>query len=76
MREKVKKFFCLFILVAILLVNSPVEAKEIDEKSNPSISMYSEQIKVYYRYYGEGVQKRIWSVTYGYWLTNWIWVDL
>lgn len=32
----------------------------------------AEEVKWYFRIYNGHGQKRLWSVTYGYWLTDWI----
>lgn len=35
----------------------------------------TEEVKWYFRIYNGVVQRRLWSVTYGYWLTDWIDVE-
>lgn len=34
----------------------------------------TEQTEWYYRIYNGNIEKRLWSITYGKWLTDWIYV--
>lgn len=47
---------------------------KIDTQKTVGITLYSEETKWYYRIVNGKLQKRLWSLTYKKWLTNWIWV--
>lgn len=78
---KIKKYF-IFLTTAIvsltLLNGVKVSATEmkvtIPNQSSESIVPYAEETKWYYRYVNGKTQKRLWSYTYGKWLTDWEWV--
>ncbi|MGX9755331.1 hypothetical protein ACWYRQ_03595 [Clostridioides difficile] len=44
----------------------------IETASSKSVDTKAEQLKWYYRIHNGKKQKRLWSITYGYWKTNWI----
>lgn len=80
MNSKVKKFLvsCAITVAAVSAVASPLALAEspsanVTTLSKQSISPKAEETKVYYRTLSNGqVQYRIWSVTQGKWLTDWI----
>lgn len=49
-------------------------SNNISEENTPNITFYSEQFKWYYRDRKGGTQRRLWSMTYGYWVTDWEWI--
>lgn len=46
----------------------------INIQETVGVTPYSEETKWYYRTVDGKLQKRLWSLTYKKWLTNWIWV--
>lgn len=65
---------CLSISVPAFAVtmNTQETAGRSEELENPE-PMRAEETKWYYRITGDGLlQRRLWSITYGYWLTDWI----
>ena len=52
------------------IATTPLPITEAEENS---VMPLTEEVKWYYRYNDNGVlQKRLWSLTNGYWLTDWI----
>lgn len=74
MRNKKKPL--LFILAALCCLNvmavsaAASQVPEITE--NSIVSPQAEEREWIYRIYEGKYQKRLWSLTYGYWLTDWI----
>lgn len=70
------KLFVPILLTCVALSSIPVAANPLSTSSiteETSISPKTEVVKWYYRYNDEGVyQKRLWSVTNGVWITDWI----
>lgn len=65
----------LFIHLSFFISTSnaiPVYAHSSITESN--IVTRAEETKWYYRTYGGKVQKRLWSITYGYWKTAWMYI--
>ena len=77
-----KRFISLILALVICLSFSTLaiaECQEVAEEENGEELVISgdqtrwEETEWYYRITGDGlVQKRLWSLTYGYWLTDWI----
>lgn len=72
-----KLLLCLCVCMSIsLCVPLPIYAADkletIVEENNIENIVRSEKVQWYYRYNAGMKQKRLWSVTYGYWKTNWI----
>lgn len=74
-----KRIICfLVVLVLCISFSVPVFAdfgSSIDENNSLSISTddtRAEETVWYYRIYDNLYQKRLWSITYGYWKTDWI----
>ena len=77
-----KRLFCFLLALTILLSLSSValaECLEAPDGSNvkiiavePCEQMRAEETTWYYRVFFGMVQKRLWSLTYGKWLTDWI----
>ena len=71
-----KKYIVLMGLVVTLSTATPIQAAIIggeiaSNADTPSINARAEQVEWYYRLYNGKYQKRCWSITYGYWKTNW-----
>lgn len=63
------------LLTVVALSSTPVLAANISTLSistEDSISPLTEEVKWVYRTYNGVLQMRLWSITYGYWLTDWI----
>ena len=77
MISKIKKsLICLFVLT-LILINFPNDVYAISQESiykESTIEPQAEEVVWYYRYVAGGKQKRLWSRTYGHWITDWIWV--
>lgn len=77
MKNKVKKVLVCVSLSLLVLSGIPnyVHANLNAMSNNTNeIVTYAEEVKFYYRMVNGREQKRLWSRTYGYWLTAWIWV--
>lgn len=70
------------LIAAVLIAASlalPITAKDIADEailqpissSEDGMMPYAEVTKWYYRMHNEKLQRRLWSVTYGKWLTEW-----
>lgn len=76
-----KKIVCLLLSLALFaslsvpafaeIRNEPVEDEIVSMTQEPSGSRL-EETEWYYRIADGLLQKRLWSITYGYWLTDWI----
>ena len=65
------------ILSILILSNLSINvhaSTSIISHSEKEIKTYSEEVSWYYRKINGKGQKRLWSRTYGYWLTDWIWI--
>ncbi|MDL2288152.1 hypothetical protein LJC32_02085 [Oscillospiraceae bacterium OttesenSCG-928-F05] len=58
----------LFSLSSALAVNVQIEAQEA--VAEPA-AICAEEFAYYYRTHNNQLQQRIWSLTYGYWVTPW-----
>ena len=59
-----------------MLSNIPNDVQAVSQVTTYSIEEikpYAEESKWYYRDVNGRQQKRLWSRTYGYWITDWIW---
>jgi hypothetical protein len=75
MRKKIVKLI-LGTLTATMLFGMPVMAEEASPEVN-NVSIEEEQTREeefawIYRTYQGRRQRRLWSLTYGYWVTDWI----
>lgn len=78
--KKAKKCF-MYLAIALLLVVvsrgvivSAAEASAaVEEMQNQSIVPYAEETIWIFRIVDGRLQKRLWSQTYGKWLTEWEW---
>ena len=74
---KNRKKLLLFSLAALLCANMMAETASAVEipsatSTNQVISPMTEETEWVYRSYNGKYQRRLWSITYGYWLTDWI----
>ncbi len=77
-----KKIISLILALALCLsLSAPVFAAEPETWEEPGIEATAEEdgggtrweeTEWYYRIYGDLLQRRLWSITYGYWKTDWI----
>ena len=56
-------------MVNTMNYQEPETVMEYNDEAGPT---RQEQFKWYYRMYNGHQQMRLWSVTYGYWVTDWI----
>jgi hypothetical protein len=67
--------------VAVMLFGTPALASESQTVDNGVVLIEGEeptrpeQFMWFYRTYEGRRQKRLWSITYGYWVTDWIDID-
>lgn len=76
--------FVMLIIVFTFNLKGEVNAIELNTQSTydkidlilnyNDIKPLAEVVQWYYRYEDGRLQKRLWSFTYGYWITDWIWV--
>lgn len=76
-----KKFISLLLSLLLLVslcapafadfTNDPAQAEITSTEKDPG-PMRPEETEWYYRIADGLFQKRLWSLTYGYWLTDWI----
>ena len=69
------------ILIAAQLMGAPAmavdavtyqEPEEVQEELRDGDPMRPEEFMWFFRYYEGRKQKRLWSLTYGHWVTDWI----
>ena len=72
---KMKRIVALLLLLLMFLPTAALAATpDIDaELPDTVVQARWEEISYYYRVIDGRLQFRIWSVTYGYWLTDWAW---
>lgn len=74
MKKKRPMLFFLAALSCLSVMAVPAAAVEIPETpDNTIITPQAEETEWIYRKKANGkYEKRLWSITYGYWLTDWI----
>ncbi|MPM15692.1 hypothetical protein SDC9_62063 [bioreactor metagenome] len=74
MKNKKRPLLLFLAAVSCLSVMAlPAAAMEIPEiQESVVVSPRAEEVEWYYRVIDGKYQKRKWSITYGYWLTDWI----
>lgn len=75
MKKRVISFLLAIVMIfsALILTVSAANMGDATEAlSESSGQARAEEVKWYYRTYNGVLQMRLWSVTYGYWLTDWI----
>jgi hypothetical protein len=76
MASKIKKILTYVLLSILVLSNIPNSVYASSQKITykvEEIKPYAEQVEWYYRYVDGREQQRLWSYTYGRWITDWIW---
>lgn len=77
MKNKIKKNLIYAILSIVILNGIPnnvcADSSAISLREE-EIETYAEKVSWYYRTVNGRAQKRLWSRTYGHWITDWIWV--
>ncbi len=75
---KLKRFFIRFLSLAILMVTAllstgyTAHAQEININStNGDVVIFAEETEWYFRVVDGRLQRRLWSITWGKWLTEW-----
>lgn len=64
---------CLSLSTAAFADSPDVPEENSEELVIPGDQPRAEETEWYYRITGDGlVQRRLWSITYGYWKTDWI----
>lgn len=78
---KLKKSFIRFLSLALLMVTALLStgymahAQEINiDSTNGDVVIFAEETQWYYRTVDGRIQRRLWSLTWGKWLTEWEWV--
>lgn len=77
---KLKKIFVRFFSISMLMMSllsagQIAHAQEVNiNNSNEDIVVFAEQTEWYYRVVDGQLQRRLWSITWGKWLTEWEWV--
>jgi len=62
-------------MMSVLASEAPIEtATGITANNTVPIVSYAEETEWYFRYVDGKLQKRLWSLTYAKWLTEWEWV--
>lgn len=66
-------FLTLMALSSMPVLSNAISQFPISASKESSIMPLTEEVEWYYRYNEDGVlQKRLWSITNGYWITDWI----
>ena len=77
MESKMKNFLvCLLVSILVLsnISNDVYAVSQVTTYNIEEIKPHAEEVKWYYRDVNGRKQKRLWSRTYGHWITDWIWV--
>ena len=80
MKRKWNRGFIAILLALIVVVSAPAPALAAADYADPAAVNYCEESAMplaeetmwYIRNYNGRVQKRLWSITEGRWLTDWI----
>ena len=62
--------FCLTSFSTAIAAES--NQQDLPNSSKEEISVRAEQTEWHYRIYNGKLQRRLWSITYGYWKTDWM----
>lgn len=75
---KIKRFFVRFLSLGILMVTAllstgyTAQAQEVNVNStNGDVVIFAEQTEWRFRVVDGRLQRRLWSLTWGKWLTEW-----
>lgn len=77
MVSKMKKLLICLLLSIFVLSNMPEDVNAVSQVTTyntEEIKPYAEEVGWFIRYVNGRKQKRLWSHTYGRWITDWIWV--
>lgn len=73
-----KRFICILLAIVFILTFSvPAFADYAFTEASISVTAVdaeqsrAEETVWYFRWYDGMIQRRLWSITYGYWLTDW-----
>lgn len=75
MISKIKKILLYFVLLVLVFSNIPSTVYSASYKTTSKANIIvpmAEEVSWYYRDVLSGKQKRLWSRTYGHWITAWI----
>lgn len=72
MKRLISLVLALIISLAISIPAFAAEPANSKEGSDKVTVMRAEETQWYYRVYNGQKQKRLWSITYGYWITAWM----
>lgn len=72
MKKILSVFIALSICFSASMIALAVESKPTAETVSTDFVILVEQTQWRYRYYENQLQKRLWSLTYEIWLTDWI----
>ena len=77
MTSRIKKTLIYGLLSVLIFSNMPSTVYSAQQKTTSKANIIvpmAEEVSWYYRDVPGGKQKRLWSHTYGHWITDWIWV--
>lgn len=77
MANRIKKGLIYVLLSILVFSNIPSNVYSASQETSYKVNIIqpqAEQVSWYYRDILGGKQKRLWSHTYGHWITAWIWV--
>ncbi len=69
---KKKRWLFLVLLISTLIISNTSQVLAYQECSEREVSLFAEEVEWYYKKIGGIMHKRLWSSTYGRWLTDWI----
>ena len=75
-----KIYFASIVFATVMTASNPLIHININDsqtdavQKNTGITTYAEETKWYYRTVDGKLQKRLWSITYSKWLTDWMWI--
>lgn len=74
---------CVFVIVMALSFAVPVLAADaavaeplnlVLEQENVEVTPFNEMTQIYFRWHNGNLQFRVWSITNGRWITDWLYV--
>lgn len=74
---RIKRVLIYILLSVFMLSNIPnniYAASQVITDSKEELKPYAEEVGWFTRYVDGKKQKRLWSYTYGRWITDWMWV--
>ena len=69
-----KRVISIFLaaVMCLMLSVSALATNKINDNSSNGITARAEETEWRYRFYNGETQKRLWSITYARWLTDWL----